>query len=91
MSINSHLERRINKDVVEEIRFKVKPDLVEAQAVPIYFRLENLLCVRKGVAARATRIWVAQEVKSNRSTREDANGLTVKDYWRETDTTYSEF
>lgn len=56
--------------------------------MPRYFKL---LCLRKSVAGRATRIWAAQEINENWSPVEDANGLIIKDYWRETDTNYGEF
>lgn len=39
----------------------------------------------------ATRIRAAQEINENWSPMEDANGLIVKDYWGETNTTYGEF
>ena len=72
-------------------RVKINHNQVAAQTVPRYFQLDELLCLRKSVAGRATRIWAAQEINESWSPMEDANGLIVKDYWRKTDTSYGEF
>lgn len=73
------------------MRVKFDHDQVAAQIVPRYFQLDKTLCLRKSVAGRTTRIWAAQEIDKNWSPMEDANGLIVKDYWRETDMIYGEF
>lgn len=88
ISIDSHFKQRINKDEIKKMRVKVDHDQVAAQTMPRYFKL---LCLRKSVAGRATCIWAAQEINENWSPVEDANGLIIKDYWRETDTNYGEF
>lgn len=73
------------------MRVKFDHDQFAAQTVPRYFQLDKILCLRKSVAGRATRIWAAQEINENWSPINDANGLFVKDYRREPETTYGEF
>lgn len=82
MSIDSYFKQRINKDGIKKMRVKVYHDQVAAQTMPRYFKL---LCLRKSVAGRATRIRAAQEINENWSPVEDANRLIIKDYWRDTD------
>lgn len=91
MGLDSSFEEKINMDGIKEMRVKFDHDQVAAQTVRRYFQLDKILCLRKSVAGRATRIWAAQEINENWSPMEDANGLIVKDYWRETDTNYGEF
>lgn len=91
MGLDSFFEEKINMDGIKEMRVKFDHDQVAAQIVPRYFQLDKILCLRKSVAGRATRIWAAQEIDENWSPMEDANSLIVKDYWRETDMIYGEF
>lgn len=91
MGIDDHFKQQINKNGTKKIRVKVDHNQVAAQTTPRYFQLDELLCLRKSVAGRATRIWAAQEINESWSPLEDASGLIVKDYWRETDTRYGEF
>lgn len=91
MGIDGHFEQQINKDGIKKTRVKIDHNQGAAQTVPRYFQLDELLCLRKRVAGRATRIWAAQEINESWSLMEDANGLIVKDYWRKMDTSYGEF
>lgn len=91
MGLDSFFEEKINMDGIKEMRVKFDHDQVAAQIVPRYFQLDKILCLGKSVAGRAARIWAAQEIDENWSPMEDANGLIVKDYWRETDMMYGEF
>lgn len=91
MGIDDHFQQQINKNETKKIRVKFDHNQVAAQTTPRYFQLDELLCSRKSVAGRATRIWAAQEINESWSPLEDVSGLIIKDYWRETDTRYGEF
>lgn len=57
MVIASHFEQQINKDGIKKRRVKV--------AMTSYFQLDKLLCLRKSVTGKATRIRAAQEIDEN--------------------------
>lgn len=65
MGLDSFFEEKINMDGIKEMRVKFDHDQVAAQIVPRYFQLDKILCLRKSVAGRATRIWAAQEIDEN--------------------------
>lgn len=62
------------------MRVRIDHNQVAAQNTPRYFQLDELLCLRKSVTGRATRIWAAQEINESWSPSEYANDLIVKDY-----------
>lgn len=91
MGIDNYFKQQTKKNGIKNMLVRIDHNQVAAQTMPRYFQLDELLCLRKSITGRATRIWAAQEINESWSPLEDANGLIVKDYWRETDTRYGEF
>lgn len=91
MGIDNYFKQQTKKNGIKKMLVRIDHNQVAAQTMPRYFQLDELLCLRKSITGRATRIWAAQEINESWSPLEDANGLIVKDYWRETDTRYGEF
>lgn len=57
MGIDNYFKQQTKKNGIKKMLVRIDHNQVAAQTMPRYFQLDELLCLRKSITGRASRIW----------------------------------